>query len=98
MYESWLLLCKEENQSPREVTMISTSKQHTQTKKKKKEGCREREAFCREPSFYLHDSLLVIELGFEIEKINSVLSKEKAELSLNLLTQLKIHCLSAQSL
>lgn len=46
-------------------------------KKKKKEGCRERKAFCGEPSFYLHDSLLVIELGFEIEKINSVLSKER---------------------
>ena len=69
---------------------------HTNQKKKKKGGGRE--VFWGEPSFYLHDSLLVIELGFETEEIYSVLSKEKAELSLNLLTQLKIHCLSAQSL
>lgn len=69
------------------------------TNKKRGGGERkEREAFWGEPSLYLHDSPLVIELGFEIEEINYVLSKEKAELSLNLLTQLKIHCLSAQSL
>lgn len=87
------------------MTRISGSKQHTQTKKKGLAGewgwgeRREREAsFWGGPSLYLHDSPLGTELGFEIEEINCVLSKEKAELSLNLLTQLKIHCLSAQSL
>ena len=88
------------------MTRISGSKQHTQTKKKKVGRVsggwgerREREAsFWGGPSLYLHDSPLGTELGFEIEEINCVLSKEKAELSLNLLTQLKIHCLSAQSL
>ena len=60
---------------------------------------RERAASFRgAPSLYLHASPLVTELGFEIEEINCVLSKEKAELSLNLLTQLKSHCLSALSL
>lgn len=78
--------------------MISTSKQHTQTKKKKQRRGAEREKLSAENLAFTYTTLLVIELGFEIEKINSVLSKEKAELSLNLLTQLKIHCLSAQSL
>ena len=43
-------------------------------------------ALSGESSPHLHRSTLLTGLGFEIQKINSVLSKQRAELTLGLLT------------